>query len=77
MPEADAVFAGIPKSIDEYWAWQASAPAITPYWGRYHWVLQTYLYLKQAGLSVVLTNNMPSHGIIITHMDCVEYGFRP
>ena len=77
LPEPDAVMSRIPHAIEDYWAWQASGSATTPYWGRYHWVLQTYLYLKQAGLPVVLTNSMPPRGVILTHLDCVEYGFRP
>jgi hypothetical protein len=77
LPEADAVLAGLPTSIGEYWDWQGRASMIFPYWGRYHWVVQTFLYLKQAGMPVTLTNNIPTRGIILTHMDCVEYGWRP
>ena len=77
LPEPDSVVAGLPTSIDDYWAWQGQTALITPYWGRYHWVLQTYLYLKQAGMPVVLTNTIPRAGIIITHMDCIDYGFKP
>lgn len=77
LPEPDAVLEALPTSIAEYWPWQGSAAQLTPYWGRYHWVLQTFLYLKEAGLPVVLRNTMPSRGVIVTHFDCVDYGFRP
>lgn len=77
LPESDAVHATLPGSIADYWAWQGQATLSTPYWGRYHWVLQTYLYLKEAGLPVVLVNTMPAAGVIVTHIDCVEYGFKP
>jgi hypothetical protein len=77
LPEPDWVLEALPTSIAGYWQWQGSAAQLTPYWGRYHWVLQTYLYLKDAGLQVVLRNTMPSRGVIITHFDCVDYGYRP
>jgi len=77
LPEPDSVLEALPSSIAEYWQWQGSAAQLTPYWGRYHWVLQTYLYLKDAGLPVVLRNTMPPRGVIITHFDCVDYGYRP
>ncbi len=77
LPEPDSVLEALPTSIADYWQWQGSAAQLTPYWGRYHWVLQTYLYLKDAGLPVVLRNTMPPRGVIVTHFDCVDYGFRP
>ena len=75
LPEPDAVLAALPRNIGDYWEWQGSAAEITPYWGRYHWVLQSYLYLKAAGLPVTLCNEIPARGVIITHFDCVDYGF--
>jgi hypothetical protein len=77
LPEPDAVLATLPRTIADYWEWQGTAAEITPYWGRYHWVLQSYLYLKEAGLPVTLCNEIPPRGVIITHFDCVDYGFRP
>lgn len=77
LPEDDASFARLPGSIDDYWDWQASTPGLAKYWGRYHWVLQTYLYLRQGGLPVHLCNQLPQAGIIVTHLDCVAYDFRP
>jgi len=77
LPEPESVLAALPRSIDDYWQWQGHAAQITPYWGRYHWVLQTFLFLEQAGLPVRLCNEMPSQGVIVTHCDCVDYGFRP
>jgi hypothetical protein len=77
LPESDEVLASIPSRTEDYWQWQKYSASILPYWGRYHWVVQTYLYLKQAGLPAILTNSIPGEGIILTHMDCVDYGFRP
>ncbi len=77
LPEPDAVLAALPRTIDDYWDWQGSAAEITPYWGRYHWVLQSFLFLKAAGLPVTLCNEVPPSGVIVTHCDCVDYGFRP
>lgn len=77
LPEEDQAFAGFPKTIAQYWAWQASAGGLAKFWGRYHWVLQTFLYLREAGLPVRLSNRLPPAGIIVTHLDCVSYGFRP
>jgi hypothetical protein len=77
LPESDAVLAALPQTISDYWAWQGTAAELTPYWGRYHWVLQTYLYLKAAGVPVTLRNEMPARGVIVTHFDCVDYGFKP
>lgn len=77
LPETEEVFARLPSTVGEYWDWQATATGLFPYWGRYHWVLQTYLYLKDAGLPVRLVRTLPEAGIIATHMDCVDYGFRP
>ena len=77
LPEPDAVLAALPRTIDDYWEWQGSAAELTPYWGRYHWVLQSYLYLKAAGLPVTLCNEVPARGVIVTHFDCIDYGFRP
>lgn len=77
LPESDESFARLPGSIGDYWDWQSQATGLFPYWGRYHWVLQTYLYLSDAGVRVRLTNRLPDAGVIVTHMDCVEYGLRP
>jgi hypothetical protein len=77
LPEPDSVLASLPTSMADYWEWQRTASQITPYWGRYHWILQTCLYLKQAGLPVVLSNAMPRSGVIVSHLDCVPYDFKP
>jgi hypothetical protein len=77
LPESPEVFRQLPKSIAEYWDWQANASGIVKYWGRFHWVLQTFLYLREAGCDVHLVNQMPSSGCVVTHRDCVEYSFRP
>ncbi|MBC7704401.1 MAG: glycosyltransferase family 1 protein [Rhodoferax sp.] len=77
LPESDDSLANFPQSVMQYWNWQAQAAGLFPYWGRYHWVLQTWLYLRDTGVPVQMVNRLPEEGIIITHMDCVEYGFRP
>ncbi len=77
IPISDAVFTSVPESIDAYWQWQTAAAGLHEYWGKYHWVLQTYLYLKAAGIGVELVNRLPPEGILISHMDCLEYGLKP
>lgn len=77
LPESAEAFASLPRRVEDYWEWQSSAAGISAYWGRYHWVLQTYLYLLQAGLPVKLVGEMPDEGIVLTHRDCVEYDHRP
>jgi hypothetical protein len=77
LPEKPEVFAALPKRVADYWHWQATATGLLPYWGRYHWVLQTYLYLREGGVPVTLVDRLPEQGVVITHMDCVDYGFRP
>jgi hypothetical protein len=67
----------LPEDINMYWNWQTSSNNISPYWGRYHWVLQTYLYFKQHGIECSLVHDLPERGIIITHRDCLDYGHQP
>jgi len=67
----------LPDNIDEYWHWQTNSTNLSPYWGRYHWVLQTYLYLKNHGLRCSLVHTLQDIGIIITHRDCLDYDFKP
>lgn len=45
-----------------------------PYWGRYHWVLQTWLQLREEGWPVELVRQLPEDGIVISHVDCFDYG---
>ena len=40
-----------PASLDNYWEWQVSTPGVGKWWGIYHWVLQTYLVLKDEGVN--------------------------
>jgi hypothetical protein len=67
----------LPASIAEYWSWQTTSPDLSPYWGRYHWVLQTYLYFKDYGIECDLIHQLPESGIVITHRDCLEYEIKP
>lgn len=77
LPVTDSQLADLPIRVEDYWPWQAEASGLHPYWGRYHWTLQTWLYLKLAGLPVELVNRLPEEGIVITHIDCLKYGFKP
>lgn len=77
LPLTDEEFSDLPAGINAYWTWQTSASGLSPYWGRYHWTLQTYLFLKEAGFPVSLTNRLPDEGILITHIDCLDYTYCP
>jgi len=37
----------------------------------YAWTLQTYVYLKNSGLSCSLVREMPQAGIVVAHRDCL------
>ncbi len=67
----------LPTDIDGYWDWQISAKNVSPWWGRYHWVLQTYLRLKAAGYPCELCRDVPAEGVVVTHRDCLSASVRP
>lgn len=67
----------IPDRLDDYWEWQTTTPGLSPWWGRYHWVLQTYLHLRASGYPCELTTQIPRSGILITHKDCLPPDMRP
>jgi hypothetical protein len=77
LPCDDEVFTRLPRSIDDYWHWQTHASDVRPFWGRYHWVLQTCLYLQQSGCPVELVRELPDDGIVISHVECFDYGLKP
>lgn len=74
LPEASA---GVPATIGEFWAWQTGTRNLSPWWGRYHWVLQSYLRLKAAGYPCQITHEIPSEGIIVSHRDCLPPNLHP
>ena len=75
LPEED--LSSFPGSIEDYWDWQTDTIGLFPWWGRYHWVLQTHLFLKKAGFLTRITNEMPDRGIVITHRDLLPDELRP
>jgi hypothetical protein len=77
VPVSDDIFSTIPESVEEFWLWQTTTSGLHKYWGKYHWVLQTYIYLKMSMVNVILTNKFPEEGIVITPMVCINYDFRP
>jgi hypothetical protein len=54
-----------PETIEEYWEWLKSQAI--PFPGEQSWVLQTYLYLKDAKFPCYFTNTLPDEGIVIAH----------
>lgn len=69
LPEEDGV--NFPANIDDYWQWQISSSELEEVWGRYHWVLQTYLFFCKFGIDCELTRELPPEGIVISHRDCI------
>ena len=57
----------VPETPEAYWAWILSHPKIGE--GKYTWTLQTYLFMKQAGLPCQLVTELPRRGIVISHRD--------
>lgn len=74
LPEAEA---GVPATIDEFWAWQTTRTDLSPWWGRYHWVLQSYLRLNAAGYPCRISHRLPDEGIVISHRDCFPSNLHP
>ncbi len=77
LPCTPAEFIRLPTAIEHYWAWQTSEAGLVPHWGRYHWVLQSFLQLRAAGYPARLVREMPDAGIVVSHVDCFDYGLRP
>lgn len=67
----------LPNAIEEFWAWQIRSTNTSHLWGRYHWVLQTYLYFKKYQIKCELVNEIPKSGILISHRDCFKYDLKP
>ncbi|MBC7702517.1 MAG: hypothetical protein H7274_01045 [Rhodoferax sp.] len=77
LPCLKSQFERLPRLLEEYSTWQVTETEFSPFIGRYHWVLQTYLQLLAAGARVELVRELPAEGIVISHVECIEYGFRP
>ncbi len=45
--------------------------------GSYSWILQTFLYLRQAGFSCKITTNIPDEGIIIGQRAALPFNLKP
>lgn len=64
-----------PTRSADYWRWITKNRHIGE--GKYSWTLQTYLYLKEAGLSCRLAEQFPTSGIVIAHRDFLPVFLRP
>jgi hypothetical protein len=73
----DVHVSALPRTIEEYWHWQSTEAGLSDLWGRYHWTVQTYLYLKEAGVSARVVNEMPDRGIVFVHRDHFSADLRP
>ena len=67
----------LPENIDTYWHWQTTTSGLSKNWGCYHWILQTYLYLKENGVRCHFVRHITSDGILITHIDHLPKYFKP
>ena len=67
----------LPRSSEEYWDWQINAENLSTLWGHYHWVLQTFLFLRESEFSCSVTNVFPDEGIVLTHIDLIPRDIRP
>ena len=77
LPCCEPEFLRLPKRLQDYSTWQHTETELSPFMGRYHWVLQTYLQLCEAGAEVELVRELPSVGIVLSHVECFDYGIRP
>lgn len=77
LPCTQEDYSSLPRSLQEYSEWQSRGSNQSYFTGRYHWVLQTYLHLVEAGLDVKLSGTLPSSGIVISHIECLNYGLKP
>ena len=77
LPCLESQFLRLPRRLQEYSNWQKTETELSPFTGRYHWVLQTYLHLLDAGANVDLVRELPAAGIVISHVECLDYGQRP
>ncbi len=77
LPCRESEFLRLPKRLQDYSTWQHTETELSPFMGRYHWVLQTYLQLCEAGAEVELVRELPSVGIVLSHVECFDYGIRP
>ena len=68
----------LPKSITDYWAWQCRTVPKNHFLGQYHWVLQTYLFLRESGLDCEYVTAFPAAGIVVTHREHLkETSYKP
>mgnify|MGYP000956370967 CR=1 FL=1 len=67
LPEKDNIV--FPDTIDDFWVWISNTKGLSDWWGRYHWVLQTYLSLKKFGFRCEICREFPQDGIVISHRD--------
>jgi len=75
LPLADGV--GLPEDIEQFWQWQTTTPGLGEFWGPYHWILQTYLRLRQHGFPCRFARQMPPTGVVIAHHNHLPENLRP
>ncbi|MBW4486803.1 MAG: hypothetical protein KME12_03320 [Trichocoleus desertorum ATA4-8-CV12] len=67
---------GLPKNMAEYWQWKFSVSEKYRS-GKYDWVLQTFLYLQEAGFPCQLIQHLPEEGILVSHRDFLAFDLQP
>lgn len=65
----------VPSRVEDYWPWLSRHRRVGG--GKYAWTLQTYLHLRDAGVSCQLANRFPTRGIVISHRDFLPVFLRP
>ncbi len=75
LPECGSI--QMPGSTLEFWSWLTTTPGLSKLWGRYHWVVQTYLQLSARGIACRLVSEIPDEGIVISHRDCFDTHLLP
>lgn len=63
----------MPMVADQYW--YNDSPDLP--FGMYASIVQTYLYLKEAGFPCELVTEMPKTGIVISHYRSIPFHFKP
>jgi hypothetical protein len=76
---SEKIVRAVPDRVEDYWAWINDilpndavllSDGVKCTWdGPYSWTIQTYMYLRRAGLGCELLNEIPRSGIVISHSD--------
>lgn len=82
MPKQEMLAGDVPEDADINWSDFMDCmrkPGVGSKFiiGSYCWILQTFLYLRQAGFSCKITTNIPDEGIIIGQRAALPFNLKP